>query len=107
MSFFYLNDIYVALGYAATGAAGSASKNGFQAAHLPEYFGAISDGRGYYLDSAYIKTGLELTPNVGLFASPNYQMELYVIYSYTIHSYKELNPQERIRLLLGFSMNGF
>lgn len=103
----YLNDFYINLGYSATGTAGSASKNGFQAAHLPEYFGAISDGRGYYLDSAYIKTGLELTPNVGLFASPNYQMELYVIYSYTIHSYKELNPQERIRLLLGFSMNGF
>jgi hypothetical protein len=97
----YLNDFYVAAGYAGTGTAGTANYGGFQTAKLGEYFKAVGDGRGYYLDSAYLKASLEFTPNIGIFASSNYKMSLYGIYSYTIHSAVKLKPEERLLLTLG------
>ena len=101
----YLNDFYADLGYAAVGTAGSASETGFQTAKLGEYFTAMADGRGYYLDSVYLKAGLEFTPNIGTFAKPTAKMGAYAIYSYTIRSVKELKPDERIKLSIGFNMN--
>ncbi len=102
---FYLNDIYVALGYAATGAAGSASKNGFQTALLGEYFKALADGHGYYLDSIYLKAGLDFNPNIGTLADSSFKMKAYMLLSWAINSYKNLKPEERIRLSFGFNMN--
>ena len=101
----YLNDFYINCGYAATGTAGTASKDGFQTSRLPDYFKAIGDGRGFYLDSVYLKTGLEFTPNIGLLASSNYKMAIYAIYGVTLHFYKEIKPLERLTLSLGLNMN--
>ena len=101
----YLNDFYVTAGYAATGTAGSANYGGFQTSKLGEYFKAVADGRGYYIDSAYVKTAIEFTPNVGMFARPAYKMSLYSVYSYTLHSIRELKPEERIKVGFGFDMN--
>ena len=101
----YLNDFYVTAGYAATGTAGSANYGGFQTSKLGEYFKAVADGRGYYLDSVYVKTALEFTPNIGVFAKSAYKMSLYSVYSYTINSIRQLKPEERIKLGLGFDMN--
>ena len=66
---------------------------------------AVADGRGYYLDSAYVKTALEFTPNIGVFAKSAYKMSIYSIYSYTIHSLYNLKPADRIRFTFGFDMN--
>ena len=101
----YLNDFYISTGYAATGTAGSATFGGFQTAKLGEYFKAVADGRGYYLDSVYVKTAVELTPNIGIFASTNYKITLYSVFSVTIHSLTALEPLERLRLSFGFTMN--
>lgn len=101
----YLNDLYITAGYAATGTAGSANYGGFQTAKLGEYFMAVADGRGYYLDSAYVKTALEFTPNIGVFAKSAYKMSIYSVYSYTIHSLYNLKPADRIRFTFGFDMN--
>ena len=101
----YLNDFYVAAGYASTGTAGSANYGGFQTSKLGEYFKAVADGRGYYMDSVYIKTGLEVTPNIGMAASSAYKINIYTVYSFTINSPQNLKPEERIKLSLGFIMN--
>lgn len=101
----YLNDFYVNCGYAATGTAGSATENGFQTAKLGDYFKAIGDGRGYYLDSVYLKFGLEFSPNIGNFASSSNKMGIYAVYSYTLNSVRPLNPTERVKLSLGFGIN--
>ena len=101
----YLNDFNFAGGYAGTGTAGSAAADGFQTAKLIDYFNAVGDGRGYYMDSIYIKSSLEFTPNIGLLASPNYKMNVFAIYSYTLHSVKKIRPEERTRIFLGLDMN--
>ena len=101
----YLNDFYFICGYEASGTAGSATKNGFQAVYLDNYFRALGNGTGYYLDSAYIKTGLEFTPNIGLFASSSYKMNVYAICSYSLHGIKQLKPAERVNFLFGLDMN--
>ena len=105
MTALYLNDFYLSAGYAATGTSGSANYGGFQTSKLGEYFKAVADGRGYYMDSVYIKTGLELTPNIGMAASPAYKINIYTIYSFSINSPQNLKPEERIKLTLGFNMN--
>lgn len=102
---FYLNDFYVDLGYAATGTAGSASRNGFQTAFLGDYFKAIGDGRGYFLDSLYLRAGLEFTPNIGLLANSNYKMGFYLLYSFTFNSQRPLAFHERQKLSLGLDMS--
>ena len=101
----YLNDFNIIAGYAATGTAGTANYGGFQTSKLGEYFKAVGDGRGYYLDSAYLKASLEFTPNIGLFASSNYKVALYGIYSFTIHQVKQLKPQERFMITFGLDTN--
>lgn len=101
----YLNDFYINLGYAASGTAGSASENGFQTAKIGEYFKAIADGRGYFLDSVYVKGALDFTPNIGVFAKPNFKLGVYAIYSYTLHSVRALKPAERVKISLGLNLN--
>lgn len=101
----YINDFYLSTGYASTGTSGSANYGGFQTSKLGEYFKAVADGRGYYMDSVYIKTGLELTPNIGMAASSDYKINIYAIYSFTINSPQSLKPGDRIKLSLGFNMN--
>lgn len=101
----FLNDFYVAGGYAASGTAGTASEGGFQTEKLGEYFKAIGDGRGYYLDAVYLKAGLEFTPNIGLLANPGAKMSINVVYSYTLHSSKALKMDERYKLTFGFDLN--
>ena len=105
MTAIYLNDFSVNLGYAATGTAGSASETGFQTAKLGEYFKAMTDGRGYYLDSVFAKVTLEFTPNIGTFARPNFKMGVYAIYSYTLRSVRELKASERTALSIGLNLN--
>lgn len=102
---FYLNDFYIDLGYAATGTAGDASRNGFQTAYLGDYFKAIGDGRGYFLDSLYLRAGLEFTPNIGLLANSNYKMGFYLLYSFTFNSQRPLAFHERQKLSLGLDMS--
>ena len=100
----YLNDFYISAGYAITGTAGSSTKYGFQTALLKEYFNAIADGEGYILDAVYIKSGLEFTPNIGLFASSAYKMNLFAIYSYTLNTPNKYEANEKFKLTLGFEM---
>ena len=102
---FYLSEFFVAGGYSAAGTAGSATKDGFQTANLGEYFPAVVNGTGYYLDSFFAKAQLDFVPNVGLFANAGYKMGVYALYSFTLHSSKDLSLQERIRLTCGFNMN--
>ena len=101
----YLNDFYVAGGYAATGTAGNATEEGFQTAYLIEYFKAIADGRGHYLDSVYVKAQLDFVPNVGVFASPNFKMGIYAVYRYHIRGEKGMTPKERETVSLGLDMS--
>ena len=101
----YLNDFYIATGYAATGTAGSANYGGFQTSKLGEYFKAVVDGRGYYIDTAYLKTAIEFTPNIGVFAKAAYKICFYSIYSYTINSLNSLKLEDRMRFSFGFDMN--
>ncbi len=101
----YLNDFYVAGGYAATGTAGSASEGGFQTAKLGEYFEALGNGKGHYLDSIYLKGELEFTPNIGLFAKPSFKMGIYAIYSYSLNTVKKIKPEERAKLTFGLDMS--
>ena len=102
---FYLSEFYVNGGYAAAGTAGSATKDGFQTANLGEYFPALVNGKGYYLDSVFAKAQLDFVPNIGLFANAGYKMGIYALYSYTLHSSKDLSAQERLRLTLGLDLN--
>ncbi len=101
----YLNDFFVTGGYAATGTAGSASKGGFQTQYLGDYFKAMTDGTGYYLDSVYAKVQLDFTPNVGVFAKPAFKTGIYAVYSYTLHGYKALKPLERLKVSVGADIN--
>ena len=101
----YLNDFYVGIGYAATGTAGSASVQGFQTAKLGEYFKAIADGRGYYLDSVYLKGGLEFTPNIGIVAKSAFKMGMYIVYSYSLRTYENVKPTEYSNITVGFDAN--
>jgi hypothetical protein len=101
----YLNDFYVGVGYAATGTAGSASVQGFQTAKLGEYFKAIADGRGYYLDSVYLKGGLEFTPNIGIVAKSAFKMGMYIVYSYSLRTYENVKPTEYSNITVGFDVN--
>ena len=106
ISIIYLNDLYFNFGYTGAGRAGSATKNGFQTSLLGDYFKAVTDGRGYYLDSVFIKTGMELTPNIGVFASSAYKINLFSVFSYSIHTETEKKPGERFGFSLGFGING-
>ena len=101
----YLSDMYLNGGYAATGAAGSASRNGFQPALLGDYFKSLADGKGYYLDSVYLKAGLEFVPNLGIFASPNFKMTVYSMVICNINAGKQIKPEERFRVTFGFNAN--
>ena len=101
----FLNDFYISGGYAASGTAGSATAKGMQIELLGEYFKAMTDGRGYYLDSVYLKTGLEFTPNIGYFANSSYKMAVFAMINYTLHSVKKLKPEESLWISFGFDMN--
>lgn len=101
----YLNDFYVAGGYSATGTAGDATEEGFQTKYLKEYFTAIADGRGHYLDSVYAKVQLDFVPNLGVFASPNFKMGIYALYRYHIRGEKGMTAKERETVSLGLDMN--
>lgn len=101
----YVNDFYISAGYAASGTAGSATAKGMQIEMLGEYFKAFTEGRGYYLDSVYLKTGVEFTPNIGHFAKSSYKMTVYALFNYTLHSVKKLKPEESLWVSFGFDMN--
>ena len=105
VTIFYLNDFNVSGGYAATGTAGSVNYDGFQTAKIGEYFKALADGSGYYLDSVYVKAALDFTPNLGRFANQAFKMSIYTVYSYTLHSANKLKEEERLKLSLGFDLN--
>ena len=101
----YLNDFHISAGYVGTAAAGSAAKEGFQNAHMGDYFKTLFDGNGYYLDSVYIKSALEFTPNIGLFAKPTFKIGLITTFSYVIHTPELVKPGERIKLSFGLDVN--
>ncbi len=101
----YLNDFYISAGYAGTATAGTATKEGLQNMLMGEYFKSLSDGKGYYLDSVYIKTALELTPNIGLLATPTYKIGLITTFSYVIHTPEPVKTGERIKFSLGLDVN--
>ncbi len=100
----FLNNFYISGGYAGTASAGSASTDGFQTSMLADYFKALADGRGHYMDSIYLKSGIELTPNIGIFASPAIKFDFFTIFSYTLHSVKSIRPQERFRFTFGLDL---
>ena len=100
----YLNDFYISAGYAGSATAGKVTKAGFQNQELGNYFESFFNGKGYYLDSFFIRSALEFTPNIGLFASPTYKIGIITSLSYVIHS-PELRPEERIKVSLGLDMN--
>lgn len=102
---FYLNDFYFTAGYSAAVTAGRATRSGFQNAHLPDYFAAIASGKGYYLDSIYIKTALEFTPNIGLLANSNYKMSLYATFGYSLHTVKVMPSGNRLWCSWGLNVN--
>lgn len=79
----YVNDFYISAGYAACATAGKATKTGFQPLYLKEYFEAFGNKKGYYLDSIYLKAGLEITPNIGTLANPNYKITLYSLFAWS------------------------
>ena len=101
----YINDFNIAAGYSGTLAAGLASESGFQNTLLKSYFKSIKEGKGYYLDSVYIRTTMEFTPNIGLFARPAYKMGLYSTFGYVLHSTEPLKPAESLRLTLGLDID--
>ena len=101
----YLNDFYVAGGYAGTGTAGSATEGGFQTSKLGDYFQAVFDGRGHYLDSIYAKVGLELTPNIGVLAQSGMKSGIFLVYSYTFNSIGSLKMNEHTKISIGFDLN--
>ena len=91
----FINDFYISAGYAACAAAGKATKTGFQPLYLKEYFEAFGNKKGYYLDSVYIKAGIEMTPNIGILASSNYKITLYSLFAWS----------EKFRFTLGADLN--
>lgn len=101
----YINDFYVSAGYAGSGSAGRVSETGFQNLQLGNYFRNLFNGTGCYLDSVYLKTALELTPNIGVFARPNYKTVLITTFSYVIHSSGLIKPEERIKMSFGLDLN--
>ncbi len=84
-SWIYLNDFYVSLGYAATFGAGKSTKIGFQPFYVLEYLQEIKKGDGTFYDSVYLKTSMELTPNIGVFANSNFKMNVYALFAYAFH----------------------
>ena len=84
ISSIYLNDFYINAGYAGTGAGSRAEK---------------------YFDSVYLKSALELTPNIGLLANPSYKMGLITTLSCLIQSPEPVTPLERIKLSFGMNVN--
>ncbi len=72
---------------------------------LGDYFKAVTDGRGYYLDSVYLKTGIEFTPNIGFFAKSGYKMAFSAMSTYTLHSVRKLRPEEAFRVSFGLDAN--
>ena len=81
----YLNDFYISLGYAATLGAGKSTKIGFQPFLMLEYLQGIKKGDGVFYDSIYLKTSMELTPNIGIFANSNFKMNAYALFAYAFH----------------------
>lgn len=82
----YLNDFYISGGYAGTLGSGFYSKDGFQPMYLAEYTRGFMEGRGILYDSVYAKIVMELTPNIGLFASSKYKINVYGLFSYAFHN---------------------
>lgn len=101
----YINDFNISAGYSGTLAAGQTTSSGFQNSLLKSYFTGIKEGKGYYLDSVYIRTSMEFTPNIGLFARPAYKMGLYSTFGYVLHSTEPLKPAESLRLTLGLDFD--
>ena len=100
----YINDFYISAGYAASGTAAYTGKTGFQNKYLGTYFSDFASGKGFYYDSVYVKTAMEFTPNIGVFASSNYKMTLLATYSYVLHSPENLKAVERFRMTIGFNL---
>ena len=101
----YINDFYVSAGYAGSGSSGHVTEAGFQNLQLGNYFRNLFNGTGCYLDSVYLKTALELTPNIGVFARTNYKTVLITTFSYVIHSSGLIKPEERIKMFFGLDLN--
>jgi len=100
----YLNDFYISAGYVACATAGEATQTGFQPLYLKEYFEAFGNKKGYYIDTAYIKAAVEMTPNIGLFADPKYKITLYSIFCWSINNEKIINQKKRFRFTFGADM---
>ena len=54
--------------------------------YLAEYTRGFMEGRGILYDSVYAKIVMELTPNIGLFASSKYKINVYGLFSYAFHN---------------------
>ncbi|MCR5187955.1 MAG: hypothetical protein K6C97_03385 [Treponema sp.] len=82
----YLNDLYLSAGYAASLGAGNLTRVGFQPAFLPYYIEGISQGKGLLYNSIYAKLCLELTPNLGFFASSSFKLNLFALGSISLNN---------------------
>ena len=101
----YLNDFYISAGYAACAAAGDATKSGFQPFYLKKYFESFSNQTGVFLDSVYLKAGIELTPNIGMLASSAYKMNFYSIISWAFHNEKSVKKNKKLKVAFGADIN--
>ena len=101
----YLNDFSINLGYACTGDAKDVIQSGFKAANLGKYFLYLVNGEARYLDSIFLRGGVEFTPNAGLFAKSNYKMEVFTRFSFFLHSDKERPLSQSWKLFLGSSLS--
>lgn len=103
----FVNDLYISAGYACTGDAAHVVKSGFQPFNLGTYYSSLFDGKGFYYDSVYLKTGIEFTPNIGLFAKSSAKMNLFAAYVFILHGEynKPLRFENRWKIQYGFEAN--
>lgn len=89
VSALYINDFYISMGYGFTLGNGKMDKSGFQLSYLPEYIAGVLDNKGEILDSIYLKSTLEITPNIGMLATSSMKMNLYSMISYSFRGAAE------------------
>ena len=101
----YLNDFYIDLGYACTGDCKNVIQSGFKAANLGKYFSFLASGEASYFDAVFLRGGIEFTPNAGLFASSNYKMEVYSLFSLFMHSNRVRPLSQSWKFFVGTSLS--
>lgn len=101
VSALFINDIFISAGYSGTLGAANMSKLGFQLPYLADYIKGTFNGEACYLDAVYLKTTIELTPNLGLLASSSFKTNFFGMISFSLH---KSNPSN-MPLAIHFGIN--